>query len=310
MYDTPARIRDLHPVFFGAYDWHSAVHGHWTLIRCLQLGTAPDGAEALLIEALTPERLQHEATTIESGLLDGFEIPYGMAWVLMLGRALEEGGRPWMPDAHRATLPLVGAARRRLKMWAGALDLPDETGMHRNTAFALGLLRDCGETWWQDMAAGVIAGWDGAEGRILADEPGPHDFVSPILEVADVMTSLLPARTASGWLRRLLPDAEGQLAALAPVDCPDPSDGRISHLLGLNLSRARALAAIGGRLEDRRLGTVFRQTAARHLDAGMAGLGHDHFSSTHWLATFALRALCPDGGPQPPRDGSTSTNRV
>lgn len=282
--------RDAHPVFFGAFDWHSAVHGHWTLARLISMGGADPATEQFLTASLARRPLLREVATLASGVLDDFEIPYGLAWELMLDRALADAG---LDEAHAALGPLSTFARRRLGEWLGSLEHPDEHGLHRNTAFTLGLIRDAGEPLWFDAIDRVRRWWMNGSGTILEDEPGPFDFLSPTLESVAVTLSALEPDERLPWFEDALPDAVERISALQPVECPDLTDGRVSHLLGLNLARSSALRAIAGMVDGPPLVSALSAAAERHLGEGLKALDHDHFAVTHWIATFALRAF-PD----------------
>ncbi len=281
-------VSDPHPVFFGAYDWHSAVHGHWTLAGLVLLGASDSAGHRLLTTTLTPDAILRETATLESGVLDAFEIPYGMAWVTMLDRALAQAG---LHQAHRALSPLTSHVRRTLSAWLGGLDRPNETGLHRNTAFALGLLRDAGEPLWSQAIGRIRDWWGNGLTTHLEEEPGPTDFLSPTLEATATTLAALEPPERARWLDRSLPSAIAQISHLQPVPCPDPSDGAVSHLLGLNLSRAYALRTIASMVDDPDLREAIERAEHRHRVHGLAALDEDHFAATHWIASFALRAV-------------------
>jgi hypothetical protein len=287
-------VRDAHPVFFGAYDWHSSVHSHWALVRWLALRDGANDDEVVdhLVTTFSRGNVLKEVATFASGVLDRFEIPYGLAWVLMLERELVANPSLGIRALARDLQPLADLARRRLRVWFSDLVEPDETGTHANTAFALGLIRESGSALWNELSSRAPRLWEASSDRTLNDEAGAYDFVSPSLEAMDVL-----ACTASNpdvaltRVDRFLPNAVDQIHALEPVLCPDPSDGRTSHLLGLNLSRARALSHVAMRLPPGGLSSACDRAAHRHLEFGLDALNHDHFATTHWIGSFALRAL-------------------
>ncbi len=284
--------KDAHPVFFGAYDWHSAVHGHWTLARLVQAKAGDPGAPRFLTASLRRRPILREVATLGSGVLDDFEVPYGLAWEMMLDRALANAG---LVEAHSALRPLTTFVRRRLAEWLADLEHPDEQGLHRNTAYSLGLIRDAGEPLWFEAVDRIRRWWINGPGTILEDEPGPFDFLSPTLEALAVTLSALDSEERGPWFADVFPDAVARMGALQPVECPDPTDGRVSHLLGLNLSRSVALRTIAGFVDDPPVRDAVQDAAARHLAAGLGALDHEHFAVTHWIGTFALRAI-----PEPP----------
>ncbi len=286
--------RHAHPVFYGAFDWHSAVHGHWSLVRLLSLPNQADDNEVVAHLTGTIQRrpILREVATLASGVLDRFEIPYGLAWVLMLEHELSISRLVGIRSLKGEVKPLADLARKRLKGWLDELHEPSEVGTHANTAFALGLLRDSSSSLWTEVSDRVVELWADRSNRSLAIEVGEHDFVSPTLEAIDVLVSAAPDRVvALALANRMLPDAPDQILSLEPVVCPDPADGKASHLLGLNLSRARALAAIASHLPPGELSAACDRAAHNHLEFGLDALTHDHFATTHWVGSFALRAL-------------------
>jgi hypothetical protein len=286
--------KDAHPVFFGAYDWHSAVHSHWALVRWVGLPDGADDTEVAdhLVDNLTRTGVLKEVATFASGVLDRFEIPYGLAWVLMLEHELAASPsmriRPLAGDLR----PLADLARRKLRRWFSQVDEPPETGTHGNAAFALGLIRESGSTLWNEFSTRLPELWGSSPERSLTGEVGEYDFVSPSLEALDLLVSTAAdPEGAAAVVDRFVTGAADQIRALEPVLCPDPSDGRSSHLLGLNLSRARALAGIAEHLPPGELSSACERAAHRHLEIGLDALNHDHFATTHWIGSFALRAL-------------------
>lgn len=290
-------LRELTPSFWGCFDWHSAVHSHWTMLRILGLGVSPElDAElaAALDFALDPSRIEIEARSIEGA--PGFETPYGLAWVLTLDAEVHRSARAEAPGWSAALEPLTRLAARRLGEWLDELQQPDEVGLHRNTAFSLGLMHDwaaVNEDGLTEMIRESALAWWGQPGaRSLLDEPGPHDFLSPALSAADLMRRLIEPEPFAGFLDDLLPSLGRDLARFVPVDCPDPSDGRLAHLEGLNLSRAWMLRTVADALppDDERIPGLVG-AADDHLFAGDAAVTGEHFAGAHWLPTFATLAL-------------------
>jgi hypothetical protein len=292
--------RDLTPVFFGCYDWHSSVHGHWLLARLLRLfpeaSFAPK-ARSVLNNHLTPARLQREADYLNGTGRATFERPYGLAWLLQLGQELREWDDP---DARRwsaAMRPLEKAVIDRLETWLPKLSYPERTGVHSQTAFALGLMHD---------SSGENAAFRTLVDRKIRDfyskdrdcpvnyEPSGQDFLSPCLAEADAMRRvLLPAEFAR-WFDAFAPNIP-----LAPEKVTDPSDGQLAHLDGLNLSRAWMLEGIASGLPP---GSPRRKSlldlARRHREAGLAAVTADHYEGGHWLGSFALYLTSGRGLPQ------------
>lgn len=299
---VPHRV--LHPVFYGAFDWLSAVHMHWLLVRLLRL--YPGRFDASAARDLLDGQLTAEGLTVEAAYLrahPSFERPYGWAWLLALAAECasfedDRDAAAW----SSALRPALTAVADLLLVWLPRAGRPVREGGHANTAFALGLVLDAagplGLTQVEE-AAREYAGRAYLPDRVApaAWEPSGQDFLSPALSEADLVRRLLPAPAYGRWLTAFLPGlAEGRPPSLLdPVGVPDRSDGLVGHLDGLNLSRAAALRSIAhALLEDDARRTVLADAAARHLDAGLLALSEPGYSSSHWLGTFAALALSTD----------------
>src|SRR5580704_9118701 len=244
-----ARPRVLTPAFYGCYDWHSAVHGHWMLARLARMFPEAEfagEARAALARNITPENIAGELRYFNDEGRAAFERPYGLAWLLTL--AAELGS-----DVLR---PLEEAVLERFSSWLEKLPYPVRSGEHSNTAFALGLVLDSHRSEFLERRARDFYLSD--RNAPIDYEPSGEDFLSPALAEADVMRRVLSAEEFSEWLKEFLPDISG----LRPVVSPDPGDPKFSHLDGLNLSRAWMLRGIGGHDE----------LADRHARAGLAAV--------------------------------------
>lgn len=248
--------RETNPLFHGCFDWHSAVHTHWALARL---------EPASLEGVFTPEAVEAEVDFLRRN--PGFEVPYGMAWLLMLCREV------------KGLDPLQAAAEERMAAWLERLPGPIRSGEHTQSAFAMALCHDCAPPL-RDLVRRRALHWyrDDRNGP-LAFEPSAHDFLSPCLAEADLMRRLLPAPEWEEWLRGFLPDLR-----LEPVVTVDRSEGKLAHFDGLNLSRAWMLRRIGVALQDERLLAM----AEAHGAQGMQGIWSDRYEVTHWLGTFAV----------------------
>ncbi len=284
--------RALHPVFFGSFDWHSCVHGYWTLARLLR--RFPDLPEAGAIRALfaaqlTPRHLAAELAYLARPTARGFERPYGWAWLLKLAAELD--GTIWAAPIA----PLAEAFAQRFREHLPRADYPVRAGTHGNTAFALILAAD----WAEGRDPALLAllrerarAWYGADADCQAWEPSGEDFLSPALTEALCMRRLW-GEEATDWLDAFLPRLlAGQPASLfRPVAVSDRTDGKIVHLDGVNLSRAwawRHLAADWAEGDPRRARAL--AAAEAHLAASLAHVADDYMGA-HWLASFAILAL-------------------
>ena len=290
--------RELTPAFYGCYDWHSSVHGHWLLVRLAKAfpqAAFAAAARRALATSLTAEKLVQEATYLGGPGRVSFERPYGLAWLLQLAAEL----RGW--DDQEAQLwafnlgPLERQAAARIADWLPKLDHPIRTGEHSQTAFAFGLILD----WARAVPeAEMVALVESRSRRFylddrdcpLAYEPSGQDFLSPCLAEADLMRRILPPPAFAAWLGAFLPGLplEGSAAWLEPAVVSDPSDPKLAHLDGLNLSRAWMLEGIAAGLpgDDPRRPAVLA-AAARHRAAGLRSVTGEHYEGGHWLGSFA-----------------------
>ncbi|THD75113.1 MAG: DUF2891 domain-containing protein [Phenylobacterium sp.] len=296
--DADARgPRDLHPIFYGSFDWHSCVHGYWLLASLLRRepGIAEAGQIHALFDAqLTPLKVAGELHYLQRGAARGFERPYGWAWLLMLQAELLRH------DHHRwaaALRPLAEAFADRFRAFLPNAIYPVRTGVHSSTAFALALARDYAEVAGDKALLAQcrtrVRNWYLGDRDAAAWEPSLDDFLSPTLMEAECLRRYLPAEEFRAWLAGFLPHgAEGQPRTLfAPATVTDRSDGKIAHLDGLNFSRAWCWREIAAALPP---GDPLRgeaeAAASRHLAASLPHVAGDYMGE-HWLASFALLAL-------------------
>jgi len=294
--DDVAPPRELTPAFYGCYDWHSAVHGHWLLARLARRHPDSDFGKRA-IEALgrnfTREHLLAEAAYVADPARDGFERPYGLAWLLQLIAELDEWGEPPADQWREWLAPLESIAVQRLAEWIPKLAYPIRIGEHDQTAFAFGLAWDyavqVGDSALRDLLADAGRRFYIEDRNCpLGYEPSGHDFLSPCLAEADFMRRVLTEDRFAEWLTGFLP-AIGESGWLPVASVTDRSDGKLAHLDGLNLSRAWMLEGIASALpgDDPRRGPLL-SAAGRHADAGLAGVSDAHYEGGHWLASFAV----------------------
>ena len=289
--------RALHPIFFGSFDWHSCVHGWWTLFTLLRL--YPDMPEAARIRTLADDLFTPENVAAETAYLDrpgsrGFERPYGWAWLLMLAAELARHG-----DGSRArTLaPLTEAFANRFKAFLPLAAYPVRVGTHFNTAFALRLTLDYAEGRGDAALAALCREramlWHPADRDCQAWEPSQDEFLSPALMEASLMRRVMAPDAFAGWFDAFLPrlDRREPATLFQPASVSDRSDGKIAHLDGLNLSRAWCWREIASALptDDARR-PIALEAAEVHLDAALPHVTGDYMGE-HWLASFALLAL-------------------
>lgn len=311
--DADARPpRELTPAFYGCFDWHSSVHGHWLLARLARLHPETDfaaDARAALDQSLTTQNIAGEVAYLAADGRASFERPYGMAWLLQLGTELreqeaDEQAQDEQVEAWLAALaPLETAVADAWKSWLPNLAYPVRSGTHNQTAFAFGLALDWARTAGDEEFEAMLA--DAALRFHLEDvdcplgyEPSGEDFLSPCLHEADLMRRVLDSQAFAAWLREFLPGLpmDGSADWLEPGVVLDPSDGKLVHLDGLNLSRAWALEGIASALpvDDPRIPSLVAAAAA-HADTGLAAVSDEHYEGGHWLASFAVYLLTQRG---------------
>ena len=292
--ETDADVRPprvVHPVFFGCFDWHSAVHSHWLLLRlvsvCPDLPLRPS-IEAAFDAAFVPPKIAVEAQYLARR--PWFERPYGLAWASLL--CADAAGTRWAP----ALVPFAAVVRTNLLTWLDALRTAIRSGTHTQTAFALTLLHDAAATAGdEELLAGVrakaLACFRPDRRAPLRFEPSAEDFLSPALMTADLMRRVLSPEEFAAWLDAFLPDLPGGATDdwLPCAEVADETDGRAVHLHGLNLSRAWNLANVAAALPpDDPRGAALRAAADRHRTAGLAAtFATTHYAGDHWLPSFA-----------------------
>ena len=283
--------RDLHPIFFGSFDWHSCVHGYWLLMRVRRLfPDLPAAAriDALLAEMITQENVAGELAYLDRAYSGGFERPYGWAWAMALHREAQAG------EYGRVLNPLAQAFAQRFAAYLPKLTYPIRVGTHFNSAFAMILALDWAEDNQPELAAQIRAranDYFQTDRDCPAWEPGGDEFLSSTLVEALLMRRVLAEADFCAWLATFLPRlAEGQPASLfTPAFVSDRSDGKIAHLDGFNLARAWCWRGIADRLEPA-LAARALAAADAHLAASLPQVTGDYMGE-HWLATFALLAL-------------------
>ena len=302
--DFPARPADRTPVFYGSLDWHSCVEMHWLLVRLLRLAgdSVPAGEITELLDAqFTADKLAAEASFVTGS--DGqHERPYGWGWALALVHEIasldDVHARRWLT----AIAPLADALTKGFLDWLPRVTYPIRYGMHANSAFGLSVALPFAARQAQagrpELAAAIEAkalDWFAGDTDYPAGyEPSGHDFLSPALTEAELMSRLLAQPEYADWLAAFLPGiADGEPATLfTPAIVADASDGQIAHLHGLNASRAYCWRRIAESLPDGDARIAPALAAARtHLDAALPHVIGDDYMVEHWLAAYAVLAL-------------------
>jgi hypothetical protein len=291
--------RDLTPAFYGCYDWHSSVHGHWLLARLAHgFPGTPLAAEArtALARSLTPANIAAEAAYLRGAGRVSFERPYGLAWLLALAGELRNWDDPQAREWVDALAPLEIESAQRIMAWLPKLQYPIRSGEHSQTAFAFGLVAD----WARARGDVGMTRLLEARGRAyygkdrdcpLRFEPSGEDFLSPCLAEADFMRRILPRDEFAAWLGHFMPGlpANGGAGWLPPGVVTDRSDPKLAHIDGLNLSRAWMLEGIASGLPagDKRRAALLAAARA-HSEAALPAVTGEHYEGGHWLGTFAV----------------------
>jgi hypothetical protein len=303
--DSVTEPSEQHPVFFGCFDWHSAVHSHWCLIRQLRLfADHPRSADIAerLDDRFTPANVEGELAYLEEN--PTFEKPYGWAWLLRLVAELS------LWDAERATAwreslePLESRIVSLVREEFLTQDRPFRVGTHHNSAFALGFVLDYAAVTDDDSLATAAAQtarafYQDDQDYPVEYEPMGWDFLSPALTEADLMRRVLTPDAFTEWVDDFFPDLTSAPydTILDPVDVdPDPDEGVALHLVGMNLSKAWCLVGLAESLPEHRYSDLFTASARRHARAGIEMAFTDDYAGSHWLSSFVLYLLTRNDG--------------
>ena len=285
----------LHPAFYGCFDWHSAVHGHWTLVTILSKIPDFEKQEDILTKLetnITDANIKKEIEYFYDEHNKTFERTYGWAWLLKLDEALLDWNTPKSKQLHNSLKPLVDLLAERYIGFLDKLIYPIRVGEHPNTAFGMSFAYDFAKKYHSALALKIE---EKAREYYLNDtdapikwEPGGFDFLSPCLQEASLMQKVLPVHEFRKWLNCFLPGFENDPASfLQPAIVTDRSDGKMAHLDGLNFSRAWCLYEIGYGLKNEKMLSLARQ----HFDFSYTKMDTGEYAGAHWLASFACYAI-------------------
>lgn len=292
----------LHPAFFGCYDWHSSVHGHWMLARILRLFPALPEAQEIrkaLNSNLTAENIMRETAYLKQPNRQSFERTYGWAWLLKFAEELslwdDSDARAWSGNLQ----PLVAALVEKYIVFLPKQTYPIRTGVHPNTAFGLAFALDYAKTSGDQKLEALITersrNYFGNDAHYPASwEPGGEDFFSPALIEADLMRRVLKPAEFRRWFHGFLPQLnQGEPRVLFhPAIVTDRSDPKLVHLDGLNLSRAWCMRSIAKALpRGAAARKILSESAKLHARDGMAHVASGDYAGEHWLASFAVYML-------------------
>jgi len=303
--------KQLHPAFYGCFDWHSSVHGHWSLVYLLKKFPKLENAElikSLLIDHISSENIITEVNYFNDAGNQSFERTYGWAWILKLAEELHTWDDPLAEQLEANLQPLTNHIVNAYMNFLPKLIYPIRIGEHSNTAYGLSLAYDYSKVvnhkpLKQLITSSVNRFYAKDRGCPMTWEPSGFDFLSPCLEEANLMRKVNSPKIFKSWLTSFLPSIRKTNFQLTPASVGDRTDSKLVHLDGLNFSRAWCLYGITETLpEYAHLSSI----ADNHFNSAIKNVIGDHYSGAHWLGTFAIYAL--DASASVKRQSSSQKN--
>lgn len=288
--------KQLHPAFYGCFDWHSSVHGHWSLVSLLKQFPKLKNAEEIkrkLAENISKENIINEVAYFKEKYNTSFERTYGWAWLLKLAEELHTWDDPLARTLESNLQPLTDLIVEGYLTFLPKLYYPIRVGEHTNTAFGLTFAYDYAKTVGNTPLEMLIIQrakdfYSTDTNCPLTWEPSGFDFLSPCLEEADIMRRILPKEEFKTWLKTFLPQLSDKNFTLETGKVSDRKDGKLVHLDGVNFSRAWCLYGIANTFEEyKHLAGI----ANAHIAYSLPSIVDDNYEGTHWLGSFAIYAL-------------------
>ena len=286
----------IHPIFYGCFDWHSAVHAYWSMITMLKQFPEMDKADQvrrILREKVTSENVKIEMAFFEKTINKTFERTYGWAWLLKLTEELHNWDDPLARELEENLKSLTEIIVIRFKDFIPKLNYPIRVGEHSNTAFALAFAYDYAEVMGDEEFKKLIS--KRAKDFFINDEncpinwePSGYDFLSPCLEEVDIMRRVLSASDFIAWMDSFLPELSDINYNLKVGEVSDRTDGKLVHLDGLNFSRAWVLYGLSKQFPKYK---HLQKLANEHFSYSYPNLVGDTYEGGHWLGSFAIYAL-------------------
>ena len=286
----------LHPAFYGCFDWHSAVHAHWSLVKLLKSFPELERTDEIrqkLKENLSAVNIQSEVKYFNRSNESSYERTYGWAWLLKLAEELHTWDDPLGRELEENLKPLTDLIVERFKSFLPKLVYPIRVGEHTNTAFALAFAWDYATSLGKESLKEIIESrardfYSDDAGCPMLWEPSGFDFLSPCLEEIDLMRRVLPGDEFHPWMDSFAPQLMQEEYMLEVGRVSDRSDGKLVHLDGLNFSRAWVLYGLA---QQYPIYSHLLQIADTHVAHSLPNLVGDSYEGGHWLGSFALYAL-------------------
>jgi hypothetical protein len=288
--------KQLHPTFYGCFDWHSAVHGHWSMVSLLK--NYPNIKTAHKMRNLLRTNISKHNITREVEYFHGkhnrsWERTYGWAWLLKLAEELHTWDDPLARELEGNLQPLTKLIADRFAEFLPKLHYPIRVGEHPNTAFGMGFAYDYAVAVSDEKLKSIIE--KRAKDFYLNDkkcpiswEPGGFDFLSPCLQEMDIMRRVLNEKEFKKWLKKFLPQLSKSNYDLTVGIVSDRTDGKLVHLDGVNFSRAWCLYALGKQYPKYK---HLIKVANKHMHQSLPFVVGDSYEGGHWLASFVIYAL-------------------
>nr|WP_321245460.1 DUF2891 domain-containing protein [uncultured Psychroserpens sp.] len=288
--------QDLHPAFYGCFDWHSAVHGHWSLVSLLRQYPNLENADeikGMLLENLSEQHIKVEVAYFFEKYNATYERTYGWAWLLKLTEELHKWNDPISKELESNLQPLTDLIVEKYVDFIPKLNYPIRVGEHPNTAFGLSFAYDYAKTLGNEQLQSLIeqrakAFYMTDAGCPLSWEPSGFDFLSPCFEEAALMKRVLQKEDFKAWLSDFLPQLEDENFTLETGKVSDRTDGKLVHLDGVNFSRAWSLNEIAKGLPEY---NHLKNIANQHINYSLPSIVGDNYEGGHWLGSFAIYAL-------------------
>ncbi|MFY0603064.1 MAG: DUF2891 domain-containing protein [Flavobacteriaceae bacterium] len=288
--------KELHPAFYGCFDWHSSVHGHWSMISLLKqfpnLSNA-EGMKKMLLHNISKENIEKEVAYFDGKYNKSYERTYGWAWVLKLAEEIHTWDHEIARTLEKNLQPLTDLIVVKYIEFLPKLNYPIRVGEHTNTAFGLTFAWDYANTVGHLLLKEMIEKrakefYTNDVDCPISWEPSGYDFLSPCLQEAAIMKRVLPTEEFKTWFGKFLPQMKDKNYQLPMGEVSDRNDGKLVHLDGVNFSRAWALYAIIKGLPEY---NHLKNVANEHINYSLPNIVGDSYEGGHWLGSFAIYAL-------------------